>query len=108
MCSPQKISQHCKLMNNKSLSVSRLADKPTMPTGLKSIRKISMSGFDQPSKCSDKVRSSPKVRRRSVSTPRRNGSNGKHSRLRRKHMSEKTWERNTTGLAAYTHQRKEQ
>src|SRR5260370_31716451 len=45
----------------------------------------------------------------SASTPQRNGNNDTYSSvLRKKPMSEKTWERNTTGLATYTQQRKEQ
>src|SRR6266571_8204492 len=96
-------------MSSKSLNVLRLANKPTMPIGLKSIRKTSMNEFDQLLSCSSRGRSWRKARNTSGSTPRRNGNNGKHSSMfRRRHMSEKTWERNTAGLVAHAHQRKEE
>src|SRR5215469_846357 len=81
-----------------------------MPTGSKSIRKISMNVSDLQSRCSSRGRRSPKVTSMSASTPQRNGSSDKLGlrMVRRSHMGEKTWERNTTGLATYTRQRKEQ
>src|SRR5260221_1562785 len=96
-------------MSSKFLNALRLANKPTIPIGLKSTRKISRNECDQPLLCSSRGRLWRKARSTSASTLRRNGNNCKRSSMfRRKPMSEKTWERNTTNLVAHAHQRKEQ
>src|SRR2546425_7624219 len=96
-------------MSSKFLNALRLANKQIIPIGLKLTRKISMSGYDQPLPCSSGDRSWRKARSTSASILKRNGNNSRHSSmLRRRLMSEKTWERNTTSLVAHAHQRKEE
>src|SRR5260370_19388619 len=107
MSSRQRIFLRWRSMSSNSWCVLRLASKPTTLTGSKSIRKILRSAPDLLWLCSSKGRLSQKVRRTNASTLTRNGS-CVNTILRRNHISEKAWKRNTTGMVAHANLRKEQ
>src|SRR6266853_1250543 len=107
MCSPQMISLRLKSTNSKFSNESRSANRQGTSTGSKSTRKISMSESVQPLPSSDRDRLSQRQTSMNASTPTKNGSNANNT-IRSISMSEKTWERNTTGIAAHAQKRKEQ
>src|SRR5258708_17972528 len=107
MSSLQMIFLRSKATSNKSLSVARLGNKQEMATGLKSTRKTSMNVSGQLLPSSNRATLLQRRTSRSANTPTKNGSNA-HNTSRRMSMSEKTWERNATGIAAHTQKRKQQ